>query len=52
MKGEFEVSEAGVGGSICANTSELVSEKEKGWLWSPCFGEGPGDVFIPLCDRW
>lgn len=31
IKGEFGVSEVGVGGSSCANSSELVSEQEKGW---------------------
>lgn len=42
MKGEFGVSQVGVGGSSCADTNELVSVKEKGWLLSPCFGEGQG----------
>lgn len=33
----------GVGGSSCADTNELVSVRgEKGWLFSPCFGEGQG----------
>lgn len=31
-KGEFGVSKVGLGGSRCANFSELVSEKEKEWL--------------------